>query len=399
VKGSGRGVGLALGGAAAVTILYLWLRPTAVPVDVAQVERGTLEVTVDEEGKTRVRDRFSITAPVAGRVERILLHQGDAIETGTVAARIHPLPLDPRTRAEATARLAAAEATRREADAGVERAGAALDQATRAATRARGLASKGVLSSQDFELAELAESLRQKELEASTFAARAAEFDVEAARAALLAPEVEADGVVVPGDGGLPSCVELRSPIDGRVLRVLEESERFVRVGEPLVELGDPSALEIVIDVLSTEAVKVKAGNRVRIEDWGGEGTLDARVRMVEPSGVTKISALGVEEQRVNVIADFVGRSEDLGDGYRVEARIVVWEGRNVVHAPRSSVFRRGTAWNVFVVEGGRARRREIEIGARGAFEIEVVRGLEPGETIIVYPDDRIDDAVRVQPR
>jgi HlyD family secretion protein len=236
----------------------------------------------------------------------------------------------------------------------------------------------------------LNETTRQKELEAAEFTAHKADYEVRAAEAALLAASGQTDG-------NSDVAVELRAPISGSVLRVLEESERVVTVGTPLLELGDPEKLEIVIDILSTDAVPVRPQAPVLIEEWGGAGALQGRIRLVEPSGFTKISALGVEEQRVNVIADFVDDPGKLGDGYRIEARIVVWKGDNVLKIPSSALFRRRDAWNVFVVEGGRARRRAIEVGHRNPFEVEVLGGLQEGDLVVVHPSDTLDDGVRVE--
>ena len=397
-KGWCKRIGLALVAAAAAGLLFYAFRPAPVRVEVARAERGKLQVTVDEEGKTRVRDRFVMTAPVAGRVERIPLHQGDAVTPGTIAARIHPLPLDPRARAEAIARVQAAEAEKRAAEARVMQADATREQARRAANRARQLSAAGTLSAQEREIAELSETTSDKDLEAARFAAKAADYNAQAARAALLAPDHQGDTLVGTCDQADGTCIELRSPIQGRVLRVLEESERVVALGTPLLELGDPAALEIVIDVLSNDAVKVKPGALVLIDEWGGEGTLRARVRLVEPSGFTKLSALGVEEQRVNIIADFLEPPDSLGDGFRVEAHIVVWEGANVLQVPPSAAFRRGNLWSVFVVDGGRARHREIEIGHRSPRQVEVLSGLEAGEAVVLHPSDQVQEDVRVAP-
>lgn len=372
-------------------VVYLWWRPAAVEVEVATVERGAMQVTVDEEGETRVRDRFVVAAPLSGRVERIELDEGDAVEEGQVVVRMYPLPLDPRAVAEGTARLDAAQAAKREADARVEQARAAVDQAVRAAGRARRLGKDGTISSEELELAILEEITRQKEGEAAEHAARRADHDMRAAQAALLAT-----AGTVEGNSTDNVEVELRAPVKGSVLRVLEESERVVSVGTPLLEIGDPKALEIVIDVLSTDAVQVRPQHLVMIKDWGGNGMLDARVRLVEPSGFTKVSALGVEEQRVNIIAEFVDSPGPLGDGYRVEARIVVWEGENVLRIPSSALFRHRGSWSVFIVDGGRAHRRDVEIGHRNPIEVEIVKGLEPGESVILHPSDLLDEGVRV---
>lgn len=378
-------------------LLAFLMRPAPVRVDVTAASRGPLQVTVDEEGKTRVRDRFMIAAPVSGRVERIAWHQGDTIEAGTVAARMHPVPLDPRTRAEATARLDQAEAAKRAADAKVEQARAALEQAHRAGERARRLRAAGTMAAQEAELAELAETTQTKELEAAIFAARAADYSVQGARASLLAPGDSTDVLVTSCGPGQAPCIELRAPVRGRVLRVPEESERVVSVGTPLLEIGDPAGLEIVVDVLSTDAVKVRPGAVMLIDDWGGAETLRARVRLVEPAGFTKISALGVEEQRVNVIADFLEPPDALGDNYRVEARIVVWEADDVLRIPSTALFRRNGGWHVFVVHAGRVEHRAIQVGHRSAIEVEVIGGIRPGDLVIIHPSDQIDEGVRVE--
>jgi HlyD family secretion protein len=392
-----RRLSILLVGAVAAALLGLLLRRPPVRVETAIAERGPLRVTIDEEGRTRVRDRFVVAAPVAGRLERIALKAGAIVEKDAVVARMHPLPLDPRTHAEAKARLEAAEAGRREADARVAQVRAALEQAQRAARRARQLARPGTISAEELELAELAETSRQKELEAALFAATVAEHNVEAARAALLAPGGSEINVSRCDDSTGP-CLAIHAPVGGRVLRVLEESERVVAVGTPLLEIGDPASLEVVIDVLSADAVKVTPGATVLVEDWGGDRTLEARVRLVEPSGFTKVSALGVEEQRVNVIADFVAAPAGLADGYRIEGRIVVWEGADVLKVPSSALFRRGGEWNVFVVENGRAVRRAIEVGHRNPLDVEVRQGLEPGARVVLHPSDLITEGVRVSP-
>ncbi len=391
---------VALGaGALVIALIGFIVRRPPVRVAVAPVQRGPLQVTVDEEGYTRVRDRFVIVAPTAGRVARITLDAGDPVDVGTVVARMNPLPLDRRAYKEIVARLAAAEAQQRAADAQVEQARAALEQAQRTGTRARQLGRSGTIAAEERELAELAETARQKELEAAIFAARAAAFTVEAARAAMLAPGEESDREVTAAceaqDG---ACIELRSPVKGQVLRNPEKSERVVAAGTPLLELGDTGSLEVVVDVLSADAVKVKPAALMLLEDWGGTEPLRARVRLVEPSGFVKLSALGVEEQRVNVVADFMEPPVGLADGYRVEARIVVWEADDVVKIPTSALFRRAGAWNVFVVDAGRARARTIEIGQRSATEAQVLHGLGPEERVILHPSDEVADGARVAP-
>jgi HlyD family secretion protein len=350
-----------------------------------------MRVTIDAEGKTRARDRFVVAAPVSGRLARINLHRGDGVRRDEVIARIDPLPmapLDPRQVAEAKARVATAEQLKNEADAVAERARADCEQAGRERARAERLVETGDISRQDFERIRNAALTCQQQIEAAKYRARAAASEVEVAKAALIAVERA-------GQSGAAATVLVRAPVSGQVLRVAEESERVVMAGAPLVELSNPS-LEIVIEVLSIDAVKVKPGSSVLIEGWGGGQTLEARVRLVEPSAFTKISALGVEEQRVNVIADFSDPDAPLGDGYRVEARIVIWETNEVLKAPLSALFRSGQSWNVFVVENGLAKRREVEPRHRTDFEVEILNGLREGESVIAHPSNLVTDGVRV---
>ncbi len=390
-----------LGFAAAAAIaglLFLVFRPSPVHVETGTVARGRLLVTVDEEGETRVRDRFVVAAPIAGRVARLVLEAGDAVRQGEVIARMHPLPLDPRSRAEAEARLEAAQAAVREADARVAQAQAAHEQAARSAARSRQLGRSGTIADEELEQAVLLETARAREREAAQFAARAAAYNLEAARAALLAPGGGGSQALVAAcESGEPGCVELRSPVDGQVLRVPEKSERVVTAGTPLLELGDPAALEVVVDVLSTDAVKVRPGAAMLIEEWGGAQPLQATVRRVEPAGFTKLSALGVEEQRVNIVGDFAGTHDGLGDAYRIEARIVVDEAADALLVPSSALFRRGGQWHVFTVAGERAALRAVEIGRSNPRHAEVLSGLAEGDTVILHPSDQVADGVRIE--
>lgn len=374
---------------AAIGAVVLTIRPAPVPVETGRVTRGDLRVTIEEEGKTRVRDRFVISTPAAGRLLRVNVEEGDPVKERDVVARLEPVPLDERTRAEARARLQAAEASQKAADARVRQVGESLEQARRSHKRADELAGQGLRSPEEREQTELAEATLSKELEAARFAARAAVYQTELARATLLADE--------PGRrGGPDGTIALRSPVTGRVLRVFQESERSMLAGTPVLEVGDPSNLEVVVDLLSTDAVRVKPGAAMSLD--GGEGrTLRARVRMTEPSAFTKISALGVEEQRVNVIGDFDDPPGRLGDAYRVEASITIWEGKNVLKVPAGALFRRGEGWSIFVVEKGRARRRDVEIGHRNPAEAEVLRGLSGGDTVVLHPSDRIENGIRVR--
>lgn len=381
---------------AAALVLVLVFRRPPLPVETAAADRGPLVVTVDEEGETRVRDRFVVAAPTAGRVLRIALDPGDALAAGDVVAEIHPAPLDRRTRAAAQARVEAAEANRQTAHASVVRARAALTQAEREARRMERLHGAGTAAEEQLERARLEETTRAQEVAAARSAADATLHELEAARASLLAAEGSESANQKTCDTG-ESCIEIRAPVSGRVLRVPEESERIVMAGEPLLEIGDPASLEIVVDVLSPDAVRIRPGARMLLERWGGGAPLVAHVRRVEPSGFKKISTLGVEEQRVNVIADLDAAPDSLGDGFRVEARIVVFEAGDVVRVPASALLRRGEGFAVFVVDAGRARRRSVEVGERGSGFAEIRSGLAPGERVIVHPSDQVDDGVRVR--
>jgi len=387
--------GLALAG-----IVWWALRAAPVPVEIGTASRGPLELTVDEEGETRVRSRFVVAAPATGRLLRITLDEGDAVAAGDVLAQIVPAPLDPRERMGAEARLEAADDARRGAAAGAALAEAALAQAERDLTRAERLRAAGARSDEALERARLERTRALRALEAARFAAAAADHEADAARAVLMATRTPRGNPGPHGDDPCATpgtCIELRAPVTGHVLRVHEESERIVLAGAPLLALGNPAEIEIVVDVLSADAVKIHPGADLWVEDWGGEQPLRATVRRVEPSGFTKLSALGVEEQRVNVIGDFVDVPAGLGDGFRIEARIVIWRADDVLRVPTSALFRHGAGWAVFVVDGNVARRREVELGARGPFEAELQGGLEPGERVVLHPSDRLADGVRIR--
>ena len=382
-----------VGFVALLLLAALW--PEAAPVDLAPVERGPLLVTVDDEGETRVRDRYAVSAPVAGRLLRIELEPGDPVEEGAVVAALSPAPpalLDARSRAEAAAAVEAARSGLGRARAERERALAMSDRARSDLERHRALAGSGIVSREVLEARETEARAAGEALRAAQFAVGTAGQELERARAVLLQFAV----------GGPGRAIELRSPVHGVVLKRLRESEAVVPAGEPLLELGDPRRIEIVSDLLSADAVKVRHGQPVLIEQWGGVDTLRGKVRRVEPSGFMKVSDLGVEEQRVNVIVDFEDPAEAweaLGDGYRVEVRIVVTEAKDAVKVPTSSLFRSGEEWAVFAVESGRARLRTIQVGRRNGLEAEVLSGLSPGERVVVHPADTLTDGVRVNSR
>ena len=385
-------------GAIAVVAVVLALRPKPVQADFAPVERGPLRVTIDEEGETRVRDRFVVSAPLAGRVLRIQLEPGDSVVADeTMLATFQPGDptfLDARTRAEAEASVRAAEAELGWVRADRERAAAESEFARSEFNRQRELAANELVSKEQLEAAELRARTREEALRSADFAIRTAEYELEIAQASLL----QVRGNQLDGVSARSDTIILRSPIDGVVLRRLRESEAIVPAGEVLLEVADPAELEIVSDLLSTDAVKVRPGQNVLIEQWGEARALRGQVRRVEPSGFTKISALGVEEQRVNIIIDFEDVHEAwkaLGDGYRVEIQVVIWEGE-VLKIPTSALFRHRQGWAVYTVRHRKALLQPVEVGQRNSFEAEVLTGLQNGEQVIVHPSDAIENGVAV---
>jgi HlyD family secretion protein len=369
--------------------LYAVLRPRAVAIEAAAAARGPLTVTVDEEGRTRVRERFVVAAPVGGRLQRIDLHEGDEVAVGTIVAHIAPAPLDPRAQGQAEARLRASEASREAASSREQSARAAFDQAHRDRERSDEMGREGIQPVEGHERAVLSEVAAAADLAAARHATEAAIQEVAEARAALLATSPEARRA--------SSLVPVRSPQKATILRVLQESDRVVAAGTPLFELGDLDDLEVVAELLSSDAVNVKPGAAMWIGGWGGSHDIAGKVRRVEPSGFTKVSALGVEEQRVNVVGDFVSGSEGLGDGFRVEVRVVVWESQSALKIPGSALYRTGSDWRAFVIESGRAVSRIVQVGHRTPTEAEILGGVVEGDRVILYPGDRVGDGTRVE--
>lgn len=381
---------IAAGALLAVALLVLVLWPAALAVDGAVVSTGAMQVTVDDQGETRSHDRFVLSAPVAGRLARIALHDGDAVSENQLLAQIAPLPLSRRELDEITARVASAEAIAREAQQRVRHAEEDLAQAGREYQRVLKLVQDGFMAPQAVEQARNLTVTAASEAEAARFRSRAAAADVKLASAGLRgASAAQAAG----------SLVQVRAPMAGRILRIPDASERVVMAGTPLLTIGNLGGLEVVIELLSSEAVKVAPGMPVLLEGWGGNQSLRAKVRRVEPYAVTKVSALGIEEKRVNVIADFVDPPGPIGDGFRVTARIVIWQADKVLKVPASALFRCASAWCVFVVEEGRARRRTIAVGQRNLGEAEVTGGLSAGQTVVRYPGNDVTDAARVRLR
>jgi HlyD family secretion protein len=378
-----------VGVVALVAALALW--PETVSVDVETVTRGPLVVTIDEEGRTRVRDRFVVSSPVAGRVLRIDLETGDHVSRGDVIARLDagaaPL-LDTRSRADAQAAVDAARAHVDRAKAEEQRIHAMLAQAERELARAQRLIDGGALPAQE-------RDARATDVRTASEAARAATAAVAVAEGELR----RAQAMVTDGTTADMRVVSVRAPADGVILRRLRESEAMVPAGEPLMEIGDPEEIEVVADLLSTDAVRVREGARAIIEEAGSDERLAARVRRIEPSAFTKVSALGVEEQRVNVLLDFVdpgAEDASLGDAYRVDVRIVVWEAPAVIKVPTAALVRDQGQWAVYVVRAGRARVTPVEIGWQTGREAEVLQGLDDGDSVIVHPSDAVVDGARV---
>ena len=374
-------------GAGVIAVIAAILRPKPLEVEWDVARRDTLRVVTQAEAQARSRSRYVITAPVSGRVERIVLNAGDSVRAGTVVARMAPMPLDRLALDQARSRVLAAEATLRQAQAFEAQATTSARLAARDAERARAVEAAGGLSRQQRESADANASARADELVAAQSRLAAAAADVRSARAMVQSNHPNAPAMVI------------RSPVRGRVLRVPEISERVTQAGAPLLELGDATDLEIVADLLSTDAVRIPERARVELDGWGGDTALQARVRLVEPIATTRVSALGVDEQRVNVIIEPLARSRTLGDGYRLTANILLWEGRDVLRLPASAVFKEGSDWTVFVADDGRARARTLRLGHRSESAVEVLSGVGVGDTVVLFPSDRVREGVRLRLR
>jgi HlyD family secretion protein len=381
-----------------IIALLIWgYWPQAVLVEAVAVTRGPMVVTIEEEGRTRVIDRYIISAPVDGVTCRMELHVGDPVEKGEVLLSISPLEsqvLDPRSRAQAEANVLAAESKLHAAEEQVRAAAAAEELATTELTRLKSLLERNLISQGVYDKAVTEKRTTQANKRSADFNVEVARYELEAARTML---ERNFDE-----DFEVNAKIPIRSPIDGRILKVQRECEGAVRTGEPLVEVGDPGLLEVEVDLLSADAVKIKQGMKVLFDRWGGEQPLEGIVRLIEPVGFTKVSALGVEEQRVMVISDFTspaGQWQRLGDGYRVEAQFLLWQEDNVLQIPSSSLFRYQQGWAVFVIENNRAVRRMVAIGQRNGLLAEIVDGLKQGDVVINHPSDAVDDGVRVSAR
>lgn len=372
--------------------------PRPVTVEAVGVARGPLRETVREEARTRVAERFAVSSPVAGHARRIRLDVGDRVRRGDPLVEIEPLRspvLDPRALAEARDRVEAAEAALAAAAEAGREAAAADGLAQKRLTRTRDLFASGIATRDALDQAE-AEARRARAAQRSAgHAVEVARSNADAARAAL-------GHSAAAGERPREGIFALRAPVSGWVLAVPRKSEGVVAPGQTLVEIGDPGTLEVAVEVLSADAVRIRPGMTVDLERWGGECPLDGRVRLVEPAGFTKVSALGVEEQRVLVIADIVSEApgcDRLGDGYRLEARFVLWEGTDVLQVPAGALFRKGDGWAAFVVDGRRARERIVRTGHRGEAAVEVLEGLAEGDRVIQHPGDAVRDGVWVRMR
>jgi len=384
--------------AAVILALVYGFMPKPVNVDSAPVKQGLLRVTVDEEGKTRVKDRFVVSAPVAGFLRRVELEVGDEIKKGQVVAELEPLRssvLDPRSRAEALAAVSTAQATLNAIKEEERSAEASADYAKRNIERQKRLFESGYVAKDTLDQADA----DAKKTEAGRLAADAR---VKAARAELERTRSLLGHSAAEGTVDRERIVSVKAPAAGRLLKIHHESEGAIAGGEPIIDIGDPGTIEVKAEVLSADAVKIKPGVSVLFERWGGSEPLSGVVRIIEPAAFTKISSLGVEEQRVLVIADITSVPEAwkrLGDGYRVEASFVIWEGRDVLQVPSSALFRNGEGWAVYVIDGNRARLKDVVVGHRNGLVAEIVSGLTANEQVITHPDDAVKDGVRVRQR
>ena len=383
--------------AAAVVAAIVWtFLPSPIGVDLAEAVQGPFEATVDADGVTRVRDRYVIAAPLAGNLQRITLRAGDAVDPGMVIARLSPVDpplLDARTKRTAEAQLGAARARLGQMSEALARAAKARDYATSELARTRQLADAGSAARAALDRAELEANAALRDHEAARFAVDVATYELELASATLSR---------FNNPRRASEIIEVRAPVHGRILRVLKDSEGPVALGTALVEVADPAALEVVVDVLTSDAVAITSGASASLEGWGGRSALTAHVRRVEPAAFTKVSALGIEEQRVNVILDIDAPHADwaaLGDAYRVRARIVTWQADDALQVPTSALFRDGERWAVYQIDGDRARLAHVEIGRRAGLRSQVTGGLVPGQRVVMHPGDAVDDGVAVRER
>ncbi|NRG17524.1 efflux RND transporter periplasmic adaptor subunit [Rhizobiales bacterium] len=377
---------------------YVALKEKPILVDVARVTAGPMRVTIDEEGETRVRDVYTVSSPMDGHLERIELEEGDGVKANdTIIASIRPLDppfIDERTRTELLAALEAARSAVKVAEVELTRAEVALSLAKSEYQRASKLANTNIISQSQLEKAYNAVQLQEAQVESAKANIRLRNAELDSARARITQTrELQAH------HSGEDCCMDITAPVNGVVLDVIAESEQAVTSGTKLVDIGDPQDLEIAVDLLSSDAVKIKPGTKVAITEWGGDEDLQATVRRIDPAAFTKVSALGIEEQRVNVILDLDEVPEGLGHGYRVFARLTIWSGENVLQVPIGAIFRANGNWSVFAVADGKADLRRIRLGHMNASNAEVLEGLSDGDSVILYPNDLLSDGSLVEDR
>ena len=379
-----------------IALIVYGFMPKRQEVDLISVQRGDFQVAIEEEGRTRLKQRYTVSAPTAGYMRRVNLEVGDPVKKGQNLVVLEPLrsqPLDPRSHAQAQLSVSAAQAA---LEAAIEKERAAKSDAEfaeRRLERMTNLFSKGYIAKDQYEQSET----ETKKARSYNLSAKAA---VDMARADLEKAKTNLQNFSVPKNIGKQSLVHLNAPASGAVFRLYRESEGAVNIGEPIMDIGNQKDLEIRAEVLSSDAVRIKPGTRVLFKRWGQDEILQGVVRVVEPGGFTKISSLGVEEQRVMIIADITSGHEKwqaLGDGYRLEAHFIIWEGKDILQVPASALFRQGGQWAVFVAERGKARKRAVEIGQRNGLAAQIISGLSEGEKIVAYPDDAISDGARIK--
>jgi HlyD family secretion protein len=370
---------------AAIVLMSWLLTPSPLRLQLVRAAKGSLSVSVDNEGIVRVHDAYVVTSPIAATIERIVLRTGDTVTRGDVLAWLLPLSIDLQSREQTLARLQAAQARWSEATLQQREAEINHELARHELERQKALVRDHFISPQALD-----------QLIARESTARAAVSTAQARTKAVQAALTEARAAVNTFTHAAERKIAVLSPASGRILSINQQSERTIAAGLPLMTVGDPNQMEAVVDVLSVDAVKIQPGMRLLLKDWGGDTPLEARVRLVEPVAFTKISALGIEEQRVNVIADPVGSPWPLGDGYRIQARIVLWQQDGVLKLPGSSVFRVGNDWRIFVAENGRAKERTVTIGQRNRDDVQIISGLREGEQVIRFPSRQVSDGARI---
>ncbi|RUX28826.1 HlyD family efflux transporter periplasmic adaptor subunit [Mesorhizobium sp. M7A.F.Ca.US.011.01.1.1] len=388
-------VGLALLAVALVAGFGWALREQPALVDEAVVTAAPMKVTIREEGMTRVRDVYAVSAPIAGHLTRTVVNEGDEVQASTVVASIHPLDpplIDRRAEAELLASRDAARAGVGVAEIDLQRAQSALKLAQDELARTVKLFGSGFVSESALQRLTNEVDLQKNAVDAAKAVIGLRAAELANAEARLLQPD--------PADPtGESCCVNLRAPIDGTVLAVMARSEQAVAAGAKIAEIGNVHDLEIAVDLLSSDAVRIASGTKAEISDWGGDHALRATVRRVDPAAFTKVSALGIEEQRVTVVLDLEDTDVRLGHGYRVFVEMTVWECAECVQVPIGALFRNGDRWNVFVADGGRARQTDVQIGHMNDDVAEVLTGLEPGVSVVVHPSDTLVDEGLVERR